>query len=110
MPAKRIEAAFRDASSKGRLALVPFLTAGYPDPDTVTGAAAALARAGAAALELGIPFSDPIADGPVIQEVSQRALARGVTVAGALRQAAAIRARTSIPLIAMTYANPILRY
>ncbi|HVP38436.1 MAG TPA: tryptophan synthase subunit alpha [Candidatus Saccharimonadales bacterium] len=109
MPAARLEAAFRATRSKGRLALVPFLTAGFPDPARTVEAAEALAAAGAAALELGIPFSDPIADGPVIQVTSQQALARGVTVESALEMAAQIHARTGLPLVAMTYANPVLR-
>jgi tryptophan synthase alpha chain len=110
MPASRLEAAFRGASSKGRLALVPFLTAGFPDPACTVEAAVALAEAGAAALELGIPFSDPIADGPVIQAASQQALTHGVTVESSLAMAAEIHSRTRLPLVIMTYANPVLRF
>ena len=109
-PSETLEAAFRDARSKGRLAVVPFLTAGHPDAETTVNVALALAEAGASALEIGIPFSDPIADGPVIQAASQAALAQGMNVSGALSLARSIRARTALPLIAMTYANPILRY
>ncbi len=109
-PFEILEAAFRDCSSKGRLALVPFLTAGVPDAGLTVDLACALHEAGAAAMELGIPFSDPIADGPVIQEASQRALASGVHVATVLEMAARIRARVPMPLVAMTYANPILSY
>jgi len=110
MPAEHLETAFRSAASGGRLALVPFLTAGHPDPDSTVETAVALAGAGASALELGIPFSDPIADGPVIQAASQRALEQGVNVRGALELARRIRARAALPIVAMTYANPILAY
>ncbi len=110
MPAARLETALRDSSSKGRLALVPFLTAGFPDPARTVEAAVALASAGAAALELGIPFSDPIADGPVIQASSQEALRHGMNVGRTLEMAADIHARTRLPLVLMTYANPVLRF
>ncbi len=110
MPATYLEAAFRDQVSKGRLALVPFLTAGHPDPASTVEIAVALAGAGATALELGIPFSDPIADGPVIQKSSQVALSHGAHVGSALEMARAIRARVDLPIVAMTYANPILRF
>ncbi len=110
MPAERLEAAFRATRSEGRLALVPFLTAGDPDPAVTVELACALARTGATALELGIPFSDPIADGPVIQESSQRALARGTHVDTVLASVRAIRGRSEMPIVLMTYANPVLRY
>ena len=110
MSVSRIETAFRDAVSEGRLALVPFLTAGFPDPRSTVETALALAREGAQALEIGIPFSDPIADGPVIQEASQRALAQGVGMEGALAVVREIRAAAPIPIVLMTYANPVLRF
>jgi tryptophan synthase alpha chain len=110
MPAARLEAAFRGTTPEGRLALVPFLTAGFPDPGRTVQAAVALAEAGASALELGIPFSDPIADGPVIQAASQHALTHGVTVESSLAMAAEIHAATRLPMVIMTYANPVLRF
>ncbi|MBI5837371.1 MAG: tryptophan synthase subunit alpha [Candidatus Eisenbacteria bacterium] len=110
MPAARLETALRVCSPGGRPALVPFLTAGHPDPARTVDAAVALAAAGAAALELGIPFSDPIADGPVIQASSQVALGHGMTVERSLAMAAEIHARCALPIVMMTYANPLLRF
>jgi tryptophan synthase alpha chain len=108
--ASRIEAALRSARSSGRRGFIPFLTAGFPDRDTFLAAAERLARAGADAIEVGVPFSDPIADGPTIQRASERALATGVTMESVLEMAAALRARSGIPLVLMTYVNPVLAF
>jgi tryptophan synthase alpha chain len=100
-------AAARRARGK---AFVAFLTAGDPSLERTVEAAAELERAGVDVLELGVPFSDPLADGPVIQRASERALARGTTLAGVLEAARRIRARTPLPLLLFTYVNPLLRY
>ncbi|HET9251602.1 MAG TPA: tryptophan synthase subunit alpha [Candidatus Eisenbacteria bacterium] len=92
-----------------RGALLPFLTSGFPDPEESIRLALAACEEGADALELGVPFSDPLADGPVIQETSRRALASGATLEGALREARRIRERHETPIVLMTYVNPVVR-
>jgi tryptophan synthase alpha chain len=96
--------------SRRRKALVAYLTAGYPDAETSLGLILAAARSGCDTIEIGIPFSDPIADGPVIQAASTQALAGGMTVAGAMALAARAAERTDVPLLFMSYVNPILAY
>lgn len=103
----RIDALFRRLKKESRCGLIAYVTCG--DGDTVR-IVEELEAAGADAIELGIPFSDPIADGPVIQAAAQRALARGTTTRDVLRIAREIRERSEIPLIAFSYLNPILRY
>jgi tryptophan synthase alpha chain len=105
-----ILAAFARAKAEGRTALIPYVMAGYPDVETSEAIAVALAGAGADILELGVPFSDPQADGATIQAASQRALDHGMTLSGALELAGRITARISIPLVLMTYYNPIFSY
>jgi len=90
----------------GRKALVAFLTAGYPDEATFAATVRAAVAAGADVIEVGIPFSDPIADGPVIQASSAAALARGMTLRRALSLCAELGA--DVPLVVMTYVNPVL--
>lgn len=105
----RLRAAFESARAEDRAALVAFLCAGDPDLDTTVELLVAVARAGADVVELGVPFSDPTADGPVIQRASQRSLQGGTTpaaVLGALRRA---RERTDVPVVVFGYYNPILR-
>jgi tryptophan synthase alpha chain len=94
--------------ASGRKALVAFLTAGYPDAPTFEDIVLASADAGCDVIEIGIPFSDPIADGPVIQAASTAALAQGVTTRSALEHCARLSARVP-PLVVMTYVNPVLR-
>jgi tryptophan synthase alpha chain len=89
---------------------VPYLTAGYPAAEETVPLLLALEEGGADAVELGLPFSDPLADGPVIQQASQIALAAGMTHALALERVAAFRARSRLPLFLMGYVNPILAY
>jgi tryptophan synthase alpha chain len=89
---------------------VAFLTAGDPSLDRTITAACELASAGADVLELGVPFSDPLADGPVIQRASERALRRGVTLARVLDAVRAIRARAALPIVLFSYLNPLLKY
>ena len=105
----RIEATFARLRSTGRLALIPYVTVGYPDVATTVDLVPALVEAGADLVELGVPFSDPLADGVTIQRASHAALAAGVTSRTCLEVAAQIRARTQAPIILMGYYNPILR-
>ena len=106
----RISATFARRRSERRLALIAYLTVGYPTLDETPLLVEAAAASGADAIELGIPFSDPLADGPTIQAASQLALKGGVSVERALETARAARARTEIPIMFMTYLNPILSY
>ena len=92
--------------ARGRKALVAFLTAGYPDEATFAGIVRGAAAAGADLIEIGVPFSDPIADGPVIQASSAAALARGMTLGRALALAAELG--VDVPLVVMSYVNPLL--
>jgi tryptophan synthase alpha chain len=93
---------------RGEKALVAFLTAGYPDERTFVEVAVGAAEAGCDVIEVGVPFSDPIADGPVIQQSSQAALAGGMTLLRALDLTREIATRTETPLVIMSYLNPIL--
>ncbi|MFN7545306.1 MAG: tryptophan synthase subunit alpha [Acidobacteriota bacterium] len=87
-----------------------YVTAGDPSPGHTAGIVAALERGGADIVELGVPFSDPIADGPVIMRASERALAAGTTVEKVLETARQIREHSSIPIVLFTYLNPVMRY
>lgn len=107
----RIDNRFNELRSRpGKKAFIAYITAGDPDLKTTERAALALEGAGVDILELGIPFSDPIADGPTIQAASCRALAAGATIRKIFTMVERLRARTDIPLVFMTYYNPILRY
>ena len=106
----RIAATFARLGAQHRLALIAYLTVGYPRPDVTPSLVEAAAQAGADAVELGIPFSDPLADGRTIQAASQQALKGGMTVARALEAARASRMKTDMPLLFMTYLNPILAF
>jgi tryptophan synthase alpha chain len=106
----RITALFDRLRREGRKGLVAYLTAGDPSPDRTPALVAALERGGADLIELGVPFSDPIADGPVIQRAGYRALEAGTTVRRVLEIAAEIRKSSEIPLLLFTYLNPVLRY
>lgn len=94
----------------GRKALIAYITAGDPTPAHTPELVAALERGGADLIELGVPFSDPIADGPVIQRGAERALKAGTNVAKVLEIARQIRLKSHIPLLLFTYLNPVLRY
>jgi len=107
---KRIDAVFRSLKKRGEKALIPFITAGDPDLQTTKALALEIAVRGADLLELGIPFSDPLADGPTIQAASNRALQSGAHLQDALELAGQLRRETEIPLILMGYYNPILQY
>lgn len=95
---------------RGDKALVPFLTAGYPDEDTFIRLLDAVAEAGCPLVEIGIPFSDPVADGPVIQAASQQALMGGMNLKKVLALAAGARQRSGLTVVLMGYLNPILKY
>ncbi len=110
MPSTRIADLFRRTREENRAALIAYITAGDPTPELTPRIAEALERGGVDLIELGVPFSDPIADGPVIQKASDRALRQGVNVSRVLEIAREIRASSRIPLLLFTYLNPILRY
>jgi tryptophan synthase alpha chain len=95
--------------SNGDVKLIPYVMAGYPDRAASIRQGLAYASAGAAAIEVGIPFSDPLADGPAVQRAGQAALEGGITVRGALEVAAAV-AEGGAPVVLMTYVNPVLAY
>jgi len=107
----RIAASFAALKAEGRKALIPYVTAGDPYADATVDIMLAMAKAGADVIELGVPFSDPMADGPVIQKASERALSRGIgltQVLGFVRDFRAINKAT--PVVLMGYANPVERY
>ena len=105
----RLTAIAARLKAEGRKPLVPFLTAGYPDEATFKGVLAAAAAAGCPIVEIGIPFSDPVADGPVIQASSQQALEQGMTLARTLALAAAAEREHGLAVVLMGYLNPILK-
>ena len=104
--AERIGAAFARARQDGRAALMPYLMGGFPDQETANAVAAAYVDAGADLIELGVPFSDPLADGPVIHAAATTALAGGATLDGVLETCAAVAER--LPVVPMCYANMVL--
>lgn len=106
----RIGRLFDCLKRDGRKGLIAYITAGDPAPARTPALVDALVRGGADLIELGVPFSDPIADGPVIQRAGERALRAGTTLAGVLEMAAEIRRRSEVPLLLFTYLNPVLRY
>jgi tryptophan synthase alpha chain len=106
----RLETVFSQLKERGEKALIPFITAGDPDLVTTAALIPALAQAGADVIELGVPFSDPMADGPTIQAASERALANGVTQEKILAMVAEVRRKTEVPIVLMGYYNPIFRY
>lgn len=105
----RIDDAFAALRRDGRTGLVTYVTAGDPDMDTTGRILERLDAAGADVLEVGVPFSDPLADGPVIQRATERALAAGATLGGVLDMIARVRERIAAPIVIFSYANPILR-
>ena len=109
-PATRITHAFTQAKSEGRGALIPYFMCGYPSPSRSIELTVAAAQAGADIIELGIPFSDPLADGVTIQHAGQVALEGGMTINRCMDIARQISLQTNIPLIFMGYYNPILAY
>jgi tryptophan synthase alpha chain len=106
--AARLATMFTTARAEGRSLLLPYLTAGLPDAETSVDLFVAMAEAGADGFEIGIPYADPLMDGPVIQEAGARALAAGMTVDRALDIVSAVTAATGKPCLVMTYVNPVL--
>lgn len=107
---KRLHSKLAALKAEGRAGLVPFFSVGDPDLETSRNAILAAAEAGADVIELGVPFSDPIADGTVVQESSQRALAAGSSLPRVLEIVGWLRARTDVPLVLFGYYNPFFRY
>ena len=110
MQTTRIQTLFERTRKEHRAAFIAYVTAGDPSPEQTPEIVAALERGGVDLIELGVPFSDPIADGPVIQRAAARALEAGTTVPKVLDMARAIRKKSEIPLLLFTYLNPVLRY
>ena len=106
----RIKQTFANLEKTGRKALIPFVTAGDPDLETTVDIVMAMEKAGADLIELGIPFSDPMADGPTIQASSERALQQGTTLSAVIEVVRRVRRQSSIPLVLMGYYNPVLHY
>ena len=106
----RISETFESLRRRGERAFIPFVTAGDPDLETSLAMIETLADGGANIIELGVPFSDPMADGPTIQASSQRALANGVAMNDVLRMVARFRARYQTPIVLFGYLNPILQF
>jgi tryptophan synthase alpha chain len=106
----RIGRLFDKLKRDGRKGLIAYLTVGDPSPDETPALVEALVRGGADLIELGVPFSDPIADGPVIQAAGERALKAGTTLRRVLQVAAEIRRTSEVPLLLFTYLNPVVRY
>jgi tryptophan synthase alpha chain len=105
-----IAKAFGNASATGARGVIPYITAGFPDLATTEELIVALGEAGATAVEVGVPFSDPMADGPVIQRACEHALAQGVTLTAILKTISAAKKRTDVPVVLFSYLNPLLQY
>jgi tryptophan synthase alpha chain len=108
-PSGRIAKRFRELSEAGELGLVAYITTGDPSLDASEKIVLAAAEAGADIIELGVPFSDPLADGPTIQRASERALRSGTTLAGVIDLVHRLRKHTEVPLVLFSYFNPILQ-
>ncbi|MCA1817537.1 MAG: tryptophan synthase subunit alpha, partial [Acidobacteria bacterium] len=106
----RIAETFARLRAAGRRGFVPFVTAGDPDLETTRSLIPELARAGADVIELGVPFSDPMADGVVIQRASERALRNRVSVADVLALVKAVSRETDVPVVLFSYFNPLLQF
>src|SRR6476646_8500888 len=106
----RIRGKFSELKRSGRGGFIPCSTAGYPDLATTERLLIELAKAGADIIELGVPFSDPVADGEVIQRASERALRNGVSVYDALMCASNVRQRIDVPIVLFSYFNPLLQF
>jgi tryptophan synthase alpha chain len=106
----RISEAFKNLRAAGRRGFIPYITVGDPDLDTSRALIGELARAGATLIELGVPFSDPVADGPTIQRAAERALRRDVGLGDVLQTLAEARHETDVPVILFSYYNPLLQF
>lgn len=109
-PAQRVRAAFETAQNARRGVLIPYFMCGYPSAQQSVEVVLAAAESGADLIELGLPFSDPLADGATIQHADHLALARGMSMRGCLDVARQVSARSTVPLILMGYYNPLLAY
>ncbi|CAD7779138.1 MAG: Tryptophan synthase alpha chain [Candidatus Methanoperedenaceae archaeon GB37] len=107
---KTISQVFKTLKKQNRRALIPYITAGDPDLDITAKLILTISQNGGDILELGVPFSDPLADGPTIQAASQRALKSGTTLKGILEMVREIRKKIDIPLVLMSYYNPLRQY
>jgi tryptophan synthase alpha chain len=105
-----LAAHFAGLRARGRCALITYVTAGFPTPTDTADVLAALADGGADLIELGVPFSDPVADGPTIQRASQRALEHGVGLRWTLDALRAFHATSAVPVVLFSYLNPIMSY
>jgi tryptophan synthase alpha chain len=106
----RIEKKFAQLKTEGRKAFIPYITTGDPGMETTLELVLALEKAGADVIELGVPFSDPIADGPVIQRATERALRNGATLQKVLDLGKLVRKKSEIPLVLFSYFNPLLNH
>src|SRR5262245_35218704 len=106
----RIESKFSELRSQRRKGFIPYVTAGDPNLETTLALVLELEKAGADVIELGVPFSDPIADGPVIQRATDRALRNNVTLSKVLELGRQIRKTSQVPLVIFSYFNPLLNY
>src|SRR5216117_265220 len=106
----RIAETFAELKRQDRRGFIPFITAGDPDLETTLKLITELARAGATLIELGVPFTDPMADGPVIQRASERALRHNFGIADILQTVAEARRQTSVPIILFSYFNPLMQF
>src|SRR5258708_7356327 len=106
----RIAETFADLKRGNRHGFIPFITAGDPDLETTRDLIVELAEAGATLIELGVPFTDPMADGPVIQRASERALLQNFGIAEILQTVVEARKQTNIPIILFSYFNPLLQF
>src|SRR5262252_9107167 len=106
----RITKTFSNLKQENRTGFIPFITAGDPDLQTTRELIVELAAAGATLVELGIPFTDPMADGPVIQRASERALRHRFGIEDVLQIVAAVRRLTDVPIILFSYLNPLLQF
>lgn len=106
----RIDEAFNELRRAGKKGFIPFITAGDPDLAATAEMLLQLSQAGATVIELGVPFSDPMADGPVIQRSSERALRHGVGLGDLLAMVASVRAQSETPIILFSYFNPLLQF
>jgi tryptophan synthase alpha chain len=110
MGRNRIDEKFADLKQRGEKAFVAYVTAGDPDLEMTQEIALAMERSGVDILEVGVPFSDPTADGPVIQEASQRALRSGTTLAGIIDMIGSLREKSEVPIVLFSYFNPIFSF
>ncbi|MCM3869790.1 MAG: tryptophan synthase subunit alpha, partial [Pyrinomonadaceae bacterium] len=106
----RITEVFAQLKREGKKGFIPFIVAGDPDLETTGDLLVELADSGATVIELGVPFSDPMADGPVIQRASERALQHGFGLAAVLETAARARRKTKVPIVLFSYYNPLMQY